>query len=79
MASNKTSPDSGIVVAAKEADVERHAQDTSYLNNTVVKSLTWSGVTVTVKDHQSKKPKTLLGDVSGHVSAGELAHDSSLC
>jgi hypothetical protein len=55
----------------KEADIERQAHDTSYLDNSVVKSLAWSDVSVTVRDRETQKPKKILGDVSGHVAAGE--------
>ncbi|KAI9765233.1 MAG: hypothetical protein M1840_007725 [Geoglossum simile] len=56
----------------KEADIERHAHDTSYLDNCVVKSLVWSGVNVAVRDRETQRQKKILTDVSGHVAAGEM-------
>lgn len=58
-------------MAVKELDVEREAaHDTSYLENRVVKSLSWSDVSVTVKDRETQRPKKILSDVSGHAVAG---------
>ena len=42
------------------------------LNNTSVRSFGWKGVSVAVKDRQSKQPKEILSDVNGSVKAGEL-------
>ncbi len=68
-----TSKDSDSI-GLKYVDVERQAQahDTSYLENTVVKSLSWSDVNVVVKDKGAQSPKNLLSGVSGHVAAGEI-------
>jgi hypothetical protein len=54
-----------------EIDIEQCAQDTSYLNNSVVQSLAWSDVTVTVSDRETKLPKQILSAVSGYVAAGK--------
>ncbi|GAM18398.1 hypothetical protein SAMD00019534_015730 [Acytostelium subglobosum LB1] len=43
-----------------------------HLNNTVVHNITWSGLSVTVKDRQFKKPKTIIDNVNGIVRAGEI-------
>lgn len=43
-----------------------------YLTNSSVGSLSWSNLTVTVKDHESGRPLALLSDISGHVEAGQL-------
>jgi len=40
--------------------------------NRNVRSFGWKGVTVTVKDRQSKQSKTILRNVSGIVKSGEL-------
>jgi hypothetical protein len=45
-------------------------QETSYLKNNFIKSLVWSGVNVVVSDRETKKPKEILTNVSGHVKAG---------
>lgn len=57
----------------KDVDVERQTHDTSYLHNGVVKSLAWSDASVTVPDRQTKKPRRILSDVSGHVAAGKTS------
>jgi hypothetical protein len=54
-----------------EVDIERCAHDTSYLNNSVVQSLAWSNVTVTVPDRETKLPKEILSAVNGYVAAGK--------
>ena len=70
--SSKVLPDSDSI-GLKETDVERQAHDTSYLDNSVVKSLAWSDVNITVRDRETKKPKRILSDVSGYVVAGEIS------
>ena len=57
--------------AVLEVDIEKIAHDTSYLNNSVVQSLAWSNITVTVPDSETKLPKQILSAVSGHVAAGK--------
>ena len=56
---------------SKEADIERQAHDTSYLDNSIVKSLEWRDVSVAVTGRETRRPKRILSDVSGHVAAGE--------
>jgi hypothetical protein len=57
-------------VELQEVVVDDHAHETSYLENSFVKSLAWSGVNVVVSDRETKKPKEILTNVSGHVIAG---------
>jgi hypothetical protein len=57
-------------VELQEVVVDDHAHETSYLENSFVKSLAWSGVNVVVSDRETKKPKEILTNVSGHVMAG---------
>ncbi|KXJ88089.1 putative ABC transporter [Microdochium bolleyi] len=45
-----------------------HAQ----LTNTYIRSFGWRGISVTVKDRQSKGQKEILSDINGSVKAGEL-------
>ena len=53
-------------------DVEKSAEsDYAHLTNTAVTSFSWSGVTVTVPDRQTKQPRTILSDVNGILKAGE--------
>lgn len=42
------------------------------LRNTTVHNISWSGITVTVTDRETKQPKTLLDNVHGYVEAGEI-------
>lgn len=56
-------------------DLEERPVAEKHLLNTTVKNLTWRGVTVTVKDRETKEPKAIVDNVEGVVEAGEL----SLC
>jgi hypothetical protein len=51
-------------------DVEQKAVDETHLQNTTVHNFTWQGVTVTVKDRKTKKPKVILDGIDGTVKAG---------
>ncbi|KAJ4324157.1 hypothetical protein N0V84_003990 [Fusarium piperis] len=53
-------------------DLEECPVAEKHLLNTTVKNLTWRGVTVTVKDRETKKPKTIVDNVEGIVEAGEI-------
>ncbi|KAF7554653.1 hypothetical protein G7046_g6761 [Stylonectria norvegica] len=53
-------------------DPEQRPVAEKHLQNTTVKNITWRGVTVTVKDRESKKPKTIVDNVDGVVDAGEI-------
>jgi hypothetical protein len=64
-------PQKSELPAMIELDIEQCAHDTSYLNNTIVQSLAWSDVTVTVSDRETKLPKQILSAVSGYVAAGK--------
>lgn len=56
---------------AMTKDPEQQAVADAHLNNSTVKSVTWSGVTVTVKDRETKKPKNIVDEAAGAVEAGE--------
>lgn len=51
-----------------EADHDRHA----FLANDTVKSFSWRGVTVNVKDRETKVQKSILLNASGDVKQGEF-------
>lgn len=51
-------------------DIERGALADSHPLNTTVHSLAWKGITVTVKDRETKLPKNIVDDVHGFVEAG---------
>jgi len=53
-------------------DIEQKVLDDAHLLNNTIRNFLWSGVTVTVKDHESKRPKAILDSVSGFVQAGRL-------
>ncbi|KAJ5407151.1 hypothetical protein N7465_008435 [Penicillium sp. CMV-2018d] len=51
-------------------DLERN--DGRFLMNQSVKDFSWSGLTVTVKDRETKQARDLICDISGNVKQGEL-------
>lgn len=51
-------------------DIEQCTVDNPQLMNNTVKNLIWKNVTVTVKDHKTKQPKTILDNVDGIIEAG---------
>lgn len=58
-----------------ETDIEKQdggGAGSHLLRNTTVHNISWSGITVTVTDRETKQPKTLLDNVQGYVEAGEL-------
>ncbi|KAK3938488.1 P-loop containing nucleoside triphosphate hydrolase protein [Diplogelasinospora grovesii] len=59
-------------VNGSSIDVEGRAVAEAHLMNTTVRNITWTGVTVTVKDRETKQPKTIVENVSGIVEAGEI-------
>lgn len=52
-------------------DLEQDVMAEVHLRNTAVQNISWSGVTVTVKDRVTKNPKVLVDKVDGHVEAGQ--------
>ncbi|KAI5460401.1 P-loop containing nucleoside triphosphate hydrolase protein [Mariannaea sp. PMI_226] len=53
-------------------DPEERPVAEKHLLNTNVKNITWRGVTVTVRDRETKQPKTIVDNVEGIVEAGEI-------
>lgn len=53
-------------------DVEKDAGGYAHLTNTTVRNFSWEGVTVTVRDRQTKQLKRILSDVSGVVRSGRF-------
>lgn len=51
-------------------DAEKNILGYARLTNASIRSFGWEGVTVTVKDRTTKKPKTILGGIDGIVKAG---------
>lgn len=52
-------------------DLERN-DASQFLMNHTVHNFSWSGLTVTVKDRQTKKARDLINDISGDIQQGEL-------
>ncbi|KAK9774314.1 putative P-loop containing nucleoside triphosphate hydrolase protein [Seiridium cardinale] len=53
-------------------DLELGANIEDHLLNTTVHSISWQGVTVSVKDRTTKSPRNLVDNVDGIVKAGEI-------
>jgi hypothetical protein len=56
--------------AGPNIDIEHGVVADAFVNTTV-RSLAWKGLTVTVKDRETKLPKTIVDNVDGLVEAGE--------
>ena len=52
-------------------DLERN-ESGRFLMNYSVQNFSWSGLTVTVKDRQTKQPRDLINGVSGDAQQGKL-------
>ncbi|CAP80898.1 hypothetical protein E8E15_010444 [Penicillium rubens] len=57
--------------ASSTPDLERNDSG-HFLMNETVRNFSWQGLTVTVKDRESKKARDLINDISGDVQHGEL-------
>lgn len=56
-----------------QVDVEKNpGTGYAHLSNTSIHSFGWKGVSVQVKDRQTKQQKHILSDVDGFVKAGEM-------
>ena len=55
--------------SAGTMDLERN-DSRQFLMNQTVHSFSWSGLTVTVKDRQTKKARDLINDITGDVQQG---------
>lgn len=53
-------------------DLESNDNEHGFLMNDDVHSFAWKGVTVNVKDRQTKKKKSILSNVSGYVHQGMI-------
>lgn len=54
-------------------DVEQLAMVEAHLCNTTARNLSWRGITVTVKDRETKQPKAIVDNVEGYVAAGQCS------
>ncbi|KAF4762380.1 hypothetical protein HAV15_007770 [Penicillium sp. str.  len=57
--------------APRSPDLERNDSG-DFLMNETVRNFSWQGLTVTVKDRETKKSRDLINDISGDVQHGEL-------
>ncbi|CAG8892093.1 unnamed protein product [Penicillium egyptiacum] len=57
--------------ASSTPDLERNDSG-HFLMNETVRKFSWQGLTVTVKDRETKKARDLINDISGDVQHGEL-------
>jgi hypothetical protein len=55
--------------ASSTPDLERNDSG-HFLMNETVRNFSWQGLTVTVKDRESKKARDLINDISGDVQHG---------
>ncbi|KAJ5189084.1 Aminoacyl-tRNA synthetase class 1a anticodon-binding [Penicillium cf. griseofulvum] len=57
--------------ASRTLDLEQNDSG-HFLMNETVRNFSWQGLTVTVKDRETKRSRDLLNDISGDVQHGEL-------
>ncbi|KAJ5384071.1 Aminoacyl-tRNA synthetase class 1a anticodon-binding [Penicillium concentricum] len=57
--------------ASRTPDLEQNDSG-HFLMNETVRNFSWQGLTVTVKDRETKRSRDLLNDISGDVQHGEL-------
>ncbi|KAK5988977.1 ABC transporter G family member 1 [Cladobotryum mycophilum] len=58
--------------SADNVDIEQRPLDDAHLLNTTVQSITFSGVTVTVKDRETRDARIIVDNAEGIVKAGEI-------
>lgn len=58
---------------ATDTDIEAKLDEPGFLDNDTVQSFAWRGVTVKVKDRETKEDKSILLNTSGHVQPGASA------
>lgn len=56
--------------SASSPDLERNEKNQFLMNHTV-QDFSWSGLTVTVKDRETKNARDLICDVSGSIQQGK--------
>lgn len=54
---------------AASPDLERN-DSRQFLNNQTVRHYSWKGLTVSVRDRETKKARDLINDISGEVQQG---------
>ncbi|KGO54872.1 Aminoacyl-tRNA synthetase, class 1a, anticodon-binding [Penicillium expansum] len=63
--------DPSTLIASTTPDLEWNDSG-HFLMNETVRNFSWQGLTVTVKDRETKKSRDLINDISGDVKHGEL-------
>lgn len=61
--------DKACLDTARTPDLERNDSG-DFLKNHTVRDFSWTGLTVTVKDRETKKARDLICDISGDVQQG---------
>ena len=62
--------DGSIEASSPTPDRDIEDADSRFLMNHSVKNFSWSGLTVTVKDRQTKEARDLINDITGDVQQG---------
>jgi ATP-binding cassette, subfamily G (WHITE), member 2 len=73
ISSRSSGEDTGMLAlrsAKSQVDVEQQAVAEAHLINRTVRNFSFKGVTVTVKDRETKQEKNIVDNVEGFVEAG---------
>lgn len=71
-AQTANSSEDGSATKMHNIDIEKVAMAEAYLQNTTIHNISWRGISVTVKDRETKQPQAIVDNVQGYVEAGEL-------
>jgi hypothetical protein len=70
--SSSSSPTKPIPNIDVDIDIEKSSGgDYAPLTNSTVQSYAWENISVTVKDRETKQPKTIVSKINGIVKAGK--------
>jgi ABC-type lipoprotein export system ATPase subunit len=65
-------PQGAGAMANQDIEQQHEAGAEAHLKNSTVRQFSWHNVSVTVKDRETKLPKTIVDSVEGMVQAGEM-------
>ena len=63
----------------KNDHVDLEASNDAHLMNSDVESFAWQGITVTIKDRETKQMKAILNNIDGIVKAGKTTLSIPTC
>lgn len=66
-------PDFQQLLPENDHHVDLEARNDAHLMNNDVNSFAWQGITVTVKDRETKQMKAILHNIDGIVEAGKTS------